>query len=67
VWKRTYQQLTTSDSYDYVKNFIGAPGHTVKGDWKSLRCTESLGDNTVRPGTGGVGIGGLQFTPLILK
>jgi len=67
TWRRTYASLTTSDAYDYVKNFMGTTGNTSKGDWKSLRCTESLGDKTVKPGTEGKGIGGLEFTPLQLK
>ncbi|HEX8604175.1 MAG TPA: hypothetical protein VF774_16125, partial [Pseudoduganella sp.] len=66
-WRRTYQSLTTSDQNDYVKRFLGNPGHTDEGDWRSLRCTESLGPSTIKPGTNGVGIGGLEFKPLKLK
>jgi hypothetical protein len=66
-WMRTYQELTANDDYNYVKNFIGSPGNIVKGDWKSLRCTENLGTNNVKPGTQGKGIGALEMTPLQLK
>ncbi len=66
-WDRTYQQLTSSDQNKYVKRFLGNPGYTDEGDWRSLRCTESLGPSTIKPGTNGVGIGGLEFKPLKLK
>ncbi len=66
-WKRTYASLTSSDSYDYVKNFMGAPGGLGKGDFKSLRCTDSLGPDTIKVGTGGKGIGGIEFKQLELK
>jgi RHS repeat-associated protein len=66
-WKRTYQDLITVDEHKYVKNFVGTSGNTANGDWKSLRCTENLGTNTVKPGTQGKGIGGLEMTPLQLK
>lgn len=65
-WKRTYDQLTTSDAYDYVKNFIGTTGHKDKGDWNAIRCTESFGKDTLTAGKNGRGIGGLQMTPLTL-
>jgi hypothetical protein len=44
--------LTTSNAYDYVKDFIGTPDQTVKGDWKSLHCSERFGNNTVALGIG---------------
>ena len=65
VWDRTLSSLKASDSYDYVKRFLGV--HKSAGDWYSLRCAESLGSNTVKPGTQGKGIGGLQMTPLVLN
>lgn len=60
------------DANDYVKNFIGVPeyarkNYSQKGDWRSLRCTESFGANTVKPDSGGKGIGGLELGPLKLN
>lgn len=67
AWKRPLQSLTTSDAYDYVKNFLGTPTKFLdKGDWKSLRCTENFGAGTVKPGTNGEGIGGLEMKELKL-
>jgi hypothetical protein len=65
IWDRTLVSLKKSDSYDYVKRFLGVQKN--EGDWYSLRCAESLGPNTVKPGTQGKGIGGLQMTPLVLN
>jgi len=68
TWKRTLASLTASDSYDYVKNFLGTPDKWLnKGDWKSLRCTENFGADTVKPGTKGKGIGGLEMKDLKLN
>ena len=70
-WKQTYAYLTshpdTADPYDYVKNFMGAPGSLGKGDIKSLRCTDSLGPDTIKVGTGGKGLGGIEIKQLELK
>lgn len=68
-WNRSLSSLRTSDSYDYVKRFLGfESGQGSSGDWPSFRCTESFGgDNIVQPGTQGVGIGGLELKPLILN
>jgi hypothetical protein len=67
-WQRTLHELTSSDKYDYVKNFLGTPAHYLnKGDWKSLRCTETFGNRTVKKGADGKGIGGLEFKPLQLN
>ena len=53
----------------YVSRFLGFESNEgPSGDWPSLRCVESFGDdNTVRPGTQGVGIGGLELKPLVLN
>jgi len=67
TWNRTYDDLKKHDSYNYVKNFIGIDIYTKKGDWKSLRCTDSFGTNTVKPGTNGKGIGGLEMKSLQLN
>lgn len=72
-WKRSFSSLTSpndassGDQNHYVKYFLGQSGYRAKGDWYSLRCTESFGTNTVKPGTQGKGIGGLQMTPLALN
>lgn len=65
-WRRTYAQLTNpaTDAYNYVENFIGTAGHTNKGDWDSIRCTNSFGARSIDDA--GVGIGGLQFKPVNL-
>ena len=55
------------DAYNYVNNFLGTPKYTNKGDWNSLRCTETFGKDTVKPGTKGIGIGGLEMAPLKLN
>lgn len=65
VWDRNLPSLKASDSFDYVKRFLGV--RKEKGDWYSLRCTNSLGSNTVKPGTQGKGVGGLQMRPLVLN
>ena len=65
--ERSFASLISSDQNNYVKRFLGQPGYQTEGDWRSLRCAESLGINTLKPGTGGKGIGGLQFTPLQLN
>ena len=67
-WKRSLADLTASDSFDYVKNFLGTPTKFLdKGDWKSLRCTENFGPGTLKPGTNGKGIGGLEMKDLNLN
>ena len=68
TWQKTYPLLTTQDEHDYVKSFIGIGAKfTNKGDWVSLRCTETLGKDTVKPGTSGEGIGGLEMETLKLN
>jgi len=67
-WRRDLEKLTKSDAYDYVKNFLGTPTKFLgKGDWKSLRCTETFGTGTIKPGTNGKGIGGLEMQELKLN
>ncbi|MBC7502564.1 MAG: RHS repeat-associated core domain-containing protein, partial [Herminiimonas sp.] len=68
-WRRTLAQLTTTDQNDYVKQFLGEPGFLGKGNLHALRCTQDFGTtvDTLAPGTGGVGIGGLQFKALDMK
>lgn len=67
-WKaKVFSTLISSDDNDYVKRFLGKPKYKSEGDWYSLRCVQSFGKNTVKPGTQGKGIGGLQMTPLILN
>jgi hypothetical protein len=63
----SFSTLTNSDAFNYVKRFLGRVGYQQEGDWYSLRCTESLGNDTLKPGTQGKGIGGLQMTPLQLN
>ena len=63
----SFTTLTSSDAFNYVKRFLGWSGYKSEGDWYSLRCTESLGNETLKPGTQGKGIGGLQMTPLKLN
>ena len=67
-WNRTLEQLTSRDPYSYVKNFLGTPDKWLgKGDWKSLRCTENFGADTVKPGKNGKGVGGLEMKDLKLN
>jgi hypothetical protein len=71
-FNRTLADLMAHDANDYVKNFIGVPeyagkNYAKKGDWRSLRCTQTFGPNTVKPGSGGKGIGGLEMGPLKLN
>ncbi|MEO1768089.1 hypothetical protein [Thiobacter aerophilum] len=70
-WERSLSSLTSprssasGDQNHYVKRFLGdKPG---EGDWYSLRCAESFGKSTVRPGMQGKGVGGLQMIPLVLN
>jgi hypothetical protein len=67
TWQKTYEKLISDDEHDYVKNFVGTPGHRGNGDWNALRCAEGFGPDTVTPGTNGKGTGGLEMTPLIVK
>jgi RHS repeat-associated protein len=67
TWKLPYEDLTSEDPNQYVQKFLGVNGYTSKGDFKSIRCTENLGPSTLKPGTQGVGIGGLELEPLKIK
>lgn len=68
-WKRPLSDLSSpsvlKDQNHYVKYFLGKiPG---KGDWYSLRCADSFGEETVKLGSQGKGVGGLEMQSLKLN